>query len=159
MLLHLWASPYTKVEESFNIQAIHDILVEGIPVSDVSARLATEYDHIKFPGPVPRTFIGPLVLAAFARPFVALCSTGKQLQILGTCLFCTSDDRATNTTAYSPRRAWAGKCRFTCRFPTRCEPSLRTKCRILVHHSSSEPVPHNVLCFSDIAKLYSFPTW
>lgn len=54
-LVFLCIAPYTKVEESFNIQAIHDIIVYG--VDDLS-----KYDHQQFPGPVKRTFVGALML-------------------------------------------------------------------------------------------------
>ncbi|KAK8050233.1 Alg9-like mannosyltransferase [Apiospora phragmitis] len=65
--LHLIIAPYTKVEESFNIQATHDVLVYGTPTSDVYDRLSARYDHFDFPGAVPRTFIGPpfIYLAGF----------------------------------------------------------------------------------------------
>jgi alpha-1,6-mannosyltransferase len=71
--VHLLLAPYTKVEESFALQAAHDVLVYGVPMpgSGAAARLAA-YDHSTFPGAVPRTFVGPLVLAQAARPFVAL---------------------------------------------------------------------------------------
>ncbi|KAB5551406.1 alpha-1,6-mannosyltransferase subunit [Coniochaeta sp. 2T2.1] len=68
--LHLLLAPYTKVEESFSLQATHDILVHGIPTSNTSDRLRATYDHFAFPGAVPRTFVGPLLLASFSEPFI-----------------------------------------------------------------------------------------
>ncbi|PGG95223.1 hypothetical protein AJ79_10181 [Helicocarpus griseus UAMH5409] len=84
ILLHLYISPYTKVEESFNIQAIHDILTYGIPLKDIPDKLRAEYDHSSFPGAVPRTFVGALVVAGIARPFIWLNSqVDRQLLVRG----------------------------------------------------------------------------
>lgn len=76
ILLHLLVSPYTKVEESFHIQATHDILTYGIPsplylnLTAISEKFHSEYDHSSFPGAVPRTFIGALALASATWPVV-----------------------------------------------------------------------------------------
>lgn len=72
VLVHLAAAPYTKVEESFNMQATHDVLVYGTPTADVARKLAARYDHFAFPGAVPRTFTGPVFLAGLAQPLLAL---------------------------------------------------------------------------------------
>ncbi|CAN8098901.1 unnamed protein product [Discula destructiva] len=72
VLVNLLIAPYTKVEESFNIQATHDVLVYGAPMSNIQKKLSSSYDHFTFPGAVPRTFVGPLFLATFSQPFVAL---------------------------------------------------------------------------------------
>jgi alpha-1,6-mannosyltransferase len=68
MLLHLIAAPYTKVEESFNVQAAHDILRFGVPWSNATLQ---RYDHETFPGSVPRTFVGPLLLSGISMPLGA----------------------------------------------------------------------------------------
>lgn len=82
ILLYLALAPYTKVEESFNLQATHDILTYGLPINQVESKLRAHYDHLTFSGSVPRTFVGPLALAAVSWPG-SLLLEGLNKQILG----------------------------------------------------------------------------
>ncbi|THU54861.1 hypothetical protein C4D60_Mb11t00520 [Musa balbisiana] len=70
--------PYTKVEESFNVQAMHDILYHRHHIDKarltifISVLNILNYDHLDFPGVVPRTFMGALIFSVLASPLVLL---------------------------------------------------------------------------------------
>ncbi|XP_056842568.1 dol-P-Man:Man(7)GlcNAc(2)-PP-Dol alpha-1,6-mannosyltransferase-like [Raphanus sativus] len=62
--IYVLMAPYTKVEESFNVQSMHDILFHRHRLDS--------YDHLEFPGVVPRTFIGAFIVSFFASPLVSI---------------------------------------------------------------------------------------
>ncbi|KAJ6631411.1 Alg9-like mannosyltransferase family-domain-containing protein [Mycena sp. CBHHK59/15] len=80
---HVLLAPYTKVEESFNLHAVHDVLMYGVAPSELP-----NYDHFIFPGAVPRTFIGSVLLAWISKPaiylanYLGLVSSKFELQVI-----------------------------------------------------------------------------
>ena len=58
-LYFLLTAPYTKVEESSSVQAVHDLLFNP-----------SVYDHQLFPGAVPRTAISALLTAIPLYPLL-----------------------------------------------------------------------------------------
>ena len=98
LLVVVWSyvllAPYNKVEESFNTQACHDLLFllprawfsldsggnATTDAEDVSTRslfgcsLVHGFDHLDFPGVVPRSFLGPIMLSVLAFPFKSFFS-------------------------------------------------------------------------------------
>lgn len=85
VVFYIWLCPYTKVEESFNIQATHDLLflqnkaesakrttVDFASFSHDFRTYLTDFDHMEFPGVVPRTFLGSIFLAIVSMPMKAV---------------------------------------------------------------------------------------
>lgn len=150
ILLHLWVAPYTKVEESFNIQAIHDFLTFGLPLRNAGTKIEALYDHVVFAGAVPRTFIGAMTIAGISNPFVQLFSFDFHAQqMLG-----EYDQLVWRQalTLYSTRRAGHALCCSIVVLCGRRPPCLRQDHRRLVRSSTSQPVSHHVLCYADITK-------
>jgi alpha-1,6-mannosyltransferase len=90
VVFYIWLCPYTKVEESFNIQATHDLLflqnvAELAQKSSTAAAISnhyfkeylTDFDHLEFPGVVPRTFLGSIFLAVVSMPIKAVLELSK----------------------------------------------------------------------------------
>lgn len=114
---YIYLAPFTKVEESFSLHFVHDMLssfsgknltaiisLDKVSTSTTAAVLRPcraltrssfvflihhQFDHVAFPGAVPRSFLGPLVLSVATWPFLWLGSqcnlwhNTHSVQILG----------------------------------------------------------------------------
>ena len=77
MTILLLLNPFTKVEESFNMQAVHDIsytISHSMKCSNIISpcfleifknikNITVNYDHHRYPGVVPRTFTGAIIIS------------------------------------------------------------------------------------------------
>lgn len=76
-LVDLLVCPHSKVEESFQLQATHDLFYHGIGPAWRQTfhgeNIILPYDHLQYPGVVPRTFLGPLILASLCHVVRFLC--------------------------------------------------------------------------------------
>ena len=95
-LSYLWICPHSKVEESFSLQAVHDLFYHGVsPILTLSSGQEngdTEippYDHLQYPGVVPRSFTGPLFLAVACQiirlifyPFYDIAESPMDVQFM-----------------------------------------------------------------------------
>ncbi|KAF8486292.1 glycosyltransferase family 22 protein [Russula ochroleuca] len=84
---HVLLSPYTKVEESFNLHAIHDLLLFGGRPDALQ-----KFDHKVFPGAIPRSFVGSIIVAWLSNYIarlandLSLINSKFDLQIVTLCL-------------------------------------------------------------------------
>lgn len=150
VLLHLFFSPYTKVEESFNIQAIHDIVTYGIPVENAPERFSQLYDHVSFPGAVPRTFVGAISVAGVSWPFLEWISESAYAQLVGESV--DPDACMRSLTSHSSRYCRVGQLRCASLLPRWRQPVVRTSGRLLVHSPAEQPVSRNVLRIKNTAQ-------
>jgi alpha-1,6-mannosyltransferase len=100
---HVLLAPYTKVEESFNLHAIHDLLFYGghpdtlqkvrnglvILSRLLIGPIPFQFDHKVFPGAVSRSFVGSLIIAWLSNYIArlanhfSLINSKFDLQIVG----------------------------------------------------------------------------
>lgn len=160
ILLHLLAAPYTKVEESFHIQAAHDILTYGIPSplhldsAAIAAEFQSNYDHFSFPGAVPRTFVGALGLASASWPIVWL-NENIDRQFLGMSpsnekpLFIISNLQKRNSSASYSRSLQCFVLVFIC---ARIAEVFWQCDGVLVSDIPGQPVSYCLLCIANVVK-------
>lgn len=92
---HAVLCPFTKVEESFNMQAMHDVHfhllrdeaggaggadgADGAAFGETGAGGLAAFDHHAFPGVVPRTFLGALTVSAASWPLLQVLKAAAPL--------------------------------------------------------------------------------
>ena len=105
--LYLLFAPFNKVEESFQTQAAHDILFHSASL-DLS-----KFDHVTYPGVVPRTFLGSAALAVGAAlPSAAVWLLGLPKIFAGVCVrlaLCWAVCSALSNFLHAARRTFGGR--------------------------------------------------
>ena len=158
VLFLLYRCPFTKVEESFNIQASHDLLQYSWWKYD---ELIKNFDHLEFPGVVPRTFTGPLMLCIFKRPIQSILTAISSIKYLDGLSSISNQDIIRMTLGFW---LWFCYCRFsrsvTHRFgvlggiPTGCLVSAITALQFHIPFYMSRTLP-NTFALSGCLLAYS----
>ncbi|XP_038982433.1 dol-P-Man:Man(7)GlcNAc(2)-PP-Dol alpha-1,6-mannosyltransferase isoform X2 [Phoenix dactylifera] len=145
--LYVIMVPYTKVEESFNVQAMHDMLYHHCHIKN-------QYDHLDFPGVVPRTFMGALLASILASPVVFLMQCLHMPKVYSLIAACAI--------LMKPVAAWGKVCsKVYCSIGVRLHHIVDTT--IFSHSAvqfhllfySTRPLP-NMLAFGLVNLAYSF---
>lgn len=85
-LIYIVVCPYNKVEESFNMQACHDILYHGFDLE--------KYDHNDFPGTIKEIFFSFLFKFSNIAKFIFRCCTKDIFRLFVCLIFCLSNGLA-----------------------------------------------------------------
>ena len=177
---HVFLAPYTKVEEGFNLHAVHDVLMYGVDpnaVRNVSAGfdlwpafflrfVVIEYDHKIFPGSVPRTFIGSVLLAWLSTPVIRIAATlglidsKIDLQVIGEyCSILLFVEPSAESTPYSSAGARDCQCLWSYSHPPGCVSLVGWINRIPVDLAHLHAITPTVLDGQDAAKHVRVVPW
>ena len=175
---HVLLAPYTKVEESFNLHAVHDVLMYGIGpdatqnvstdlISEQTASLrfvVIEYDHKIFPGAIPRTFIGSILLAWVSAPVIktaaalGLIDSKPDLQVIGEHVP-SFVEHPTEPPPCSSTGACDRQCLWPDSRPPRCVTLVGETNRIPVDPAHLHAIPPTVLDGQDTAEHVCVVPW
>jgi alpha-1,6-mannosyltransferase len=161
-LTSLLLCPYSKVEESFNLQATHDLFYYGISpaVGSFSTYDATHqqlpYDHLKYPGVVPRTFAAPFILSLLCQvvrfilfPIYDMSANPEAVQFLCRLFLLLFNISSWFTLAYALDQRTKRKCMGTYLL-------LITACQFHVPFYMSRMLPNTFAC---VFTIRSYAHW
>lgn len=136
--------------------------------------LELQYDHFSFPGSVPRTFVGALLLAGVSKPLIWFSGVNDS-QFLGTFhrravrehfiylenlinsqSLTRGPNRAANSCTNSPSHSRSFQCMCNRVIQECCCEVIRSNRSNLVHFITSLPIPCNLLCITDTPKHVRF---
>eukprot|EP00934_Nitzschia_sp_Nitz4_P002823 Nitzschia sp. Nitz4//scaffold8_size234185//60503//62257//NITZ4_001244-RA/size234185-augustus-gene-0.240-mRNA-1//1//CDS//3329559767//2813//frame0 len=160
-LTDLLSCPHSKVEESFQLQATHDLFYHGVSPAFRATFLGSEtplpYDHLQFPGVVPRTFLGPFVLASLCQivrvlflPFVDIATRPMFVQFLARFFLMTANVFGWFQLALAIERAPDLKGRFVGVWML-----VITACQFHIPFYASRMLP-NTFALAIVLQAYSF---
>jgi alpha-1,6-mannosyltransferase len=121
-----------------------------VPRANASEQFRNQYDHMTFPGAVPRTFIGALVLAGLSEPVIWIDDAFDR-QFIGKFDW-TIENKKALIQFNSPGDTGMLECRLIVLLCEQCSQSFRQRYSYLVHPIPGQPISHHLLCFSSLAE-------